>query len=143
MGDDAAPGGLLMSRESTLARGRTQAEERMTDTCKVGAKIRSETLNDQGLYAETIDPVYEGICEVQFGANQPNTSDAGAQIVTVQDVVLKLPVTPTTGLVSDEHFAEITGSVNDPGLIGRVFRITGFNAKTYSTARRFPVELES
>jgi hypothetical protein len=133
-----------MTRESTLARGRAQAEARMTDTCKVGMKVRSATLNEEtGLYEETIEPIYEGICEIQFGTTQPNLADSGSQLITTQDVILKLPVTEETALVNDEHFAEVTDSTNDDGLIGLVFRITGFNAKTYSTCRRFPVRLDT
>lgn len=129
-----------MSRESVLARGRAQAEARMTDTCAVGKKVRGEIDESTDLYPYTVDSVYEGPCEIQFGNTAPSSVDSAAEILTIQAVVLKLPVSASSALVKEGMDVRVLTSEQDAGLVGMWFRVKGFNAKTYSTARRFPVE---
>lgn len=130
-----------MDITSVLAQGRQAAEARMTDTCQVGFEVRSDVLNETtGEYPMVFTPIYDGPCEFRTGVRLGGSVDAASQLLEIQNAVLKLPIAGTTSVVKD-MLAKVTSSATDPGLPGAVARVTGPFAETYSTARRFQVEV--
>lgn len=124
-----------------LAAGRARAEARMTDTCQVGVEARSTVLNEStGEYGVTFTVVYDGPCEFRAGVRFGTDVDAASQLLTLQNSVLKLPV-GTSAAVSKNMVAVISSSATDAGLVGTRARITGPFTDSYSTARRFQVEV--
>lgn len=138
-----------MSREDALARGREAAEGGMTDTCEIGVKKKSTTLDpDTLLYETSFTVVYAGPCEFKAGTTAAQEIAAANQELVEQDSTLKLPIGPhpaitagTSADVTKNHVVRILTSETDPGLVGTVARIKGPSVGSYTTARRFAVEV--
>lgn len=80
----------------------------------------------------------DGRCKVQTFEPYESTRDSGGHMYTEQRYTLHLPVAATGIRVSDR--VEITSSVADPQMVGRVYRVAGLHHKTYATAQRLPME---
>lgn len=119
---------------------RAQAESMMESGCRIGPQGVEGTDDDLNRTVTIADPVYVGPCRVRFVSTVTSDEDAGTQDVAVQQALLSLPVAGSEG-VRTGHMVEITANPHDGGLIGRVFRVTGYHGQTYATARRFPLEL--
>jgi hypothetical protein len=127
----------------TLGMGRTWAEARMTDTCQIGTVSTDAVLNEEtGEYESTFTPVYDGICEFKAPTTAAGEINAAGQLLVEQDAILKLPVATSTDVAKDME-VRVTGSLTDPGLPGTVARIKGPAVGSYTTARRFSVEVTS
>lgn len=130
-----------MSAESVIYQGRIFEERQMTDTCEIGTLAPGDVLDeDTGDYAPVFTSVYTGICRFKAADTQVGEIDAAGQLLVEQDAVLKLPVLTSTAVRKDMA-VRVTGSLTDPGLVGVQARIKGPFASSYTTARRFPVEV--
>lgn len=113
----------------------------MTDACEVGTLSPGDVLNEEtGEYEPVFTAVYTGACRFKASDTQVGEVDAGGQLLVEQDAVLKLPVLTSTAVRKDMQ-VRITASLTDPGLVGVTARIKGPFVSSYTTARRFPVEV--
>lgn len=125
-----------MSATSVTLRGRIAAEAIMVDACTIQHVTGSSTDTTTGQVTPTYSTVYTGKCKVQGGQ-----SDSGQDVADAHLAVLSLTVhvpIAVTGVVETD-VVTITASVNDPELVGRVFRVLGPVHKSFATARRLPV----
>lgn len=130
-----------MSAESVIYQGRAFEERQMTDACEVGTLSPGDVLNEEtGEYEPVFTAVYTGACRFKASDTQVGEIDAGGQLLVEQDAVLKLPVLTSTAVRKDMQ-VRITASLTDPGLVGVTARIKGPFVSSYTTARRFPVEV--
>lgn len=127
---------------ATLPELRSAAVSMMVDSCVIGLRVRSDVLDEEtGDYTYSIpDPVYEGACRYRAGNTAVHEVDAQGQALIEQSDVLHVPI-PGTEAVTKDMVAVVTLSL-DPSAPFEV-RITGGHKQTFSTARRFPVELVS
>lgn len=125
-----------MSRASVLARGRTAALLGMKDACTIRRRNGGTTDPVTGYPAtEPYTALYAGQCRVQQAVAIARPHDVGEDHVLIVRFDLQLPIDGTEGLqVNDE--VTITAAVNDPDLVGRVFRILELAHKSEATARR-------
>lgn len=124
-----------MSRESVLARGRAAAEAGMRDACTIRRRTGETTDRDTGQVTYTYADVYAGQCRVQQAQAQAQREDVGEDHLMLLRLEVQLPVATTAGLeVGDE--ITITAAVNDPDLVGRVFRIHDLAHASEKTSRR-------
>lgn len=128
----------------TVAEGRAEAEARMVDTCTIRHGPSGPGTYDSATGVHTPaagDVVYEGPCEVQVtGAVAFTTPEAGETQVTLQQVVVKVPVSAAGIVVDDEVTIDAVGAASDPELVGKTYRVEATHAKTYATARRLQCE---
>lgn len=130
-----------VSAESVIYQGRAFEERQMTDRCQVGTETTEPVLNEEtGEYETVFTVVYDGPCRFKAGDTQAGEIDASGQLLVEQDAVLKLPVASSTAVRKD-MVVKVTGSLTDPGLVGVRARVKGPFASSYTTARRFPVEI--
>ncbi len=125
-----------MSAASVLARGRTAAAALMVDACTIQHVTGSSTNTTTGVVTPTYATIYTGPCKVQGGQ-----ADSGQEVGDAHLAVLSLTVHVPISVVGvvEADVVTITASVNDPELVGRVFRVLGPVHKSYATARRLPV----
>jgi hypothetical protein len=125
-----------MSRASVLARGRTAALLGMKDACTIRRPSGTGTTDPvTGYPTQNYTTLYTGQCRVQQAVAIARPHDVGEDQVWIVRFDLQLPVVGTEGLkVNDE--VTITAAVNDPDLVGRVFRILELAHKSEATARR-------
>lgn len=122
-----------------LGMGRTMAEARMTDQCRItrpGPKVWDE---DAGVHVSVPVTVYEGSCRIKHPSTSAADVEAGSQLVTVSQLQLHLPVTATGVRVGDT--AEIVASPTRPAQAQRRFRIADPFDGSQTTALRFRVEV--
>ncbi|WP_336647528.1 DUF6093 family protein [Microbacterium sp. MMO-10] len=123
-----------------LALSRWEAEQEMRETCRItrpsGGKVWSEELL-QYVKAPP-DLVYEGRCKLRFSGARTRRSKAADQAFTEQGPTLSLPVLASLGVHKDDR-VDITGSEDDPDLVGVVVFIDADRAQTNATSRRIPV----
>lgn len=142
-----------MALSVVLARGRERALMLMTDTVKVtrpGAKTWDEST---GTYTYPPVTVYRGPGKLMMSEAQGNVSrsDVQGQILTMQQPVLKLPITAPAGdevegdpgAVFTDDECVIEASTMDGAQVGRVVKVTGLQLHSNATQRRFPVEVVS
>lgn len=128
-----------MSRQITLARGRTASEQGMVDSCTVtsGGTITTDDLTG----ATTVtggSTVYTGKCKIQQGAGAQRT-DAGEVVQVLLGLQVHLPVAGSEN-VTRGAVVTITAAVNDTALVNRTFRVRELAFKSFATARRLGVE---
>lgn len=123
---------------TVLERGRSFAERRMTDTCRVTRHVDGAIDEATGKRITVAETVYEGPCTFKAAQVQASTAEQSGQQLVIQDATLKLPIATSTD-VTKGHDVEILSSATDPGLVGTRARIVGPFASAYTTARRFPV----
>lgn len=133
-----------MTASDTVEAGRAFALEQMIDSCVIAeAAAGLGTFNSHtGVYtppAET--PIYSGPCQVQVTDSlAARTPDAGETLVTLQRLIVKVPLTATGIKVNHRITITAVGEGSDPELLGRGYRIEATHAKTYATARRLQCE---
>jgi len=129
-----------MRHQRMLRTGREMAEERMTDTCKVGVEREGDTLDPEtNQYVREIDAAYEGPCRFKQAASAVGEIDAAGQLLIEQDAELSVPVLTSTK-IRKGMVVVVTGSLTDPALVGVMARVKGPSASSQRTARRFSVE---
>ncbi|WP_422744345.1 DUF6093 family protein [Micromonospora sp. WMMD754] len=122
--------------DALLHRGRAAAERLMVDQCVV-RRPSGEGSDDDGNVVVTYEPVYAGKCRVQQPNAQAAQSDAGEDYQLLLRLEVHLPMSVVGVEVGDE--VEVTASVHDPDLVGRVFLVRDLAHKTHATARRLGV----
>lgn len=110
----------------------------MVDKCTISRQSGSATDPDTGKVTPTFTAVYSGKCQVQQTIAQSSNPEAGGHQFTVQDLVLKVPVSVTGIQIGDT--VTMSSAELDPELVGRVFRVSDLFHKTYATSRRLRVE---
>lgn len=131
-----------MSRESTLEQGRAIAAAMMEAACTIDRKVKG-ALNETTLqYDNTSEQIYSGPCRTRFVASIVRESDVQGQSLARQEGVLSVPI-PGSGDIRPDDVATITANALDPEQVGQRFIIRGIHEQTFSTARRFPIELVS
>lgn len=130
-----------MSAQSVTLRGRVAAEALMVDACTITRATGGRAFNTTlGAYsARTTGTIYTGACQVQIAGNADAlTPDVAGADVTVQQLVVKVPVTAQGHRVQD--LVTITASTLDASLVGRTYRVTALHGKSFATARRLQCE---
>jgi hypothetical protein len=125
-----------VSAASLLARGRAAAAALMVDACTIQHVTGSTTNTTTGMVTPTYSTLYTGPCKVQ-GGQSDSGQDVGEAHLAVLGLTVHVPIS-VVGVVETD-VVTITASVNDPELVGRVFRVSGPVHKSYATARRLPV----
>lgn len=127
-----------MTAATAIAAGRRSAEALMVDTCTISAPGTSSFL--AGEYT-TIPGAqgYAGKCKVQQRAGRmpPTPSQEGTELVLVP-LEVHIPVDAPAPSAND--LVTITGSLLDPSLVGRVYRVIDIPGKSFATARRLRCE---
>lgn len=120
--------------------GRKTAEALMESTCVI--KRKSGTAEDgNGVVTDTFTTIYSGKCRLRMPDAHPNTVVAAGQSIEVQSPILSIPVTASgSGSVKSDDIATVSSPLDGNTV---VCRIAGFHTQTHSTARRFPVEVQS
>lgn len=118
-----------------LDRGRAAIERRMVDACTIRRRNGGTTDPDTGYPTQPQTTLYTGKCRVQQRQGTATREDVGEDQLLLLRLEVQLPVAGTAGLeVGDE--IEMTSSVHDPDLPGRVFRIHDLAHATEKTSRR-------
>jgi hypothetical protein len=124
-----------------LVRGRRLAEELMTDWCVAGTQAPGDVLDEvTGEYDPVFTPLYTGPCRFKAGTTAVGEIDAQGQLLIEQDSVISFPMAASEMLGKD-HIVHMMGSETDFALIGVKARIKGPFTSSYTTARRFSVEV--
>lgn len=126
-----------MSATTATLRGRLAAEALMVDSVTIQRATGTSTNDTTGVVTPTYSTIYTGACKVQRSAGGGRRDVAEASVVVTQ-LELHLPIAGSTAVAVDD-LATITASTMDPGLVGKVFRISGPADGTFRTARRLPV----
>lgn len=109
----------------------------MVDACEIRRRT-GETVDDTtGEVTATYTDVYDGRCRVQQAGAQAGSEEPGEAYVLMLRLEVQLPMSVTGLEVGDE--IEVTASVHDPDLVGRVFLVRDLAHKTHATARRVQV----
>ena len=92
--------------------------------------------------SESIPPTvrFSSPCKVQARNLQARQEEVGGRTATTVSVELHLPISAPAVEVGDLCEITAVGSLSDPHLLGRVFRVVAPVAKSFATARRFDVE---
>lgn len=125
-----------MSRALVLARGQRAAEASMADACTIQRASGSGTTDPvTGVPSQSYTTLYSGKCRVQQQAAIARPHDVGEDKLWLVRFDLQLPVATSAGLeVGDQ--VTITAAVNDPDLVGRVFKVNELAHKSEPTSRR-------
>jgi hypothetical protein len=127
-----------MSLTSSLARGRTAAEARMTDACTSRRKDGPPVYDDEtGNTTPAWTAVYSGPCRMKQPNARASSSIVGEAEVLLQQPELHLPMSASMLRPGDE--VTITASASDPLLVGRVFIVRAVPAHSQASARRYGV----
>ena len=110
----------------------------MVDVCEVRRTDpdASPVTNPDGTVSRPSTIVYSGRCKVQSSRPWPSRPDAGEHSWTVLPLEVHFPVTAD---VRTGDVVTVTSSF-DPLNVGRVFRVTSGDRKTFQTAYRPRVE---
>lgn len=127
-----------MSRETVLERARAAALAGMVDTCRITRRANGAVDENTGRIAQSVQDLYAGVCRVQNQRAQSRAEEVGQDRALLLPMEIQLPVTVIRLQVGDD--IEITASVNDPDLVGRVFQIRDLAHKSHASARRVRAE---
>lgn len=137
--DAAGLGERLAAR---LARGRAAEEARQRDTCRITRPGDGEPVFNKAT-GQYDDPepikVYEGSCRIpRRDPTAGAPAEAGEAAWQVGESGLNLPFSdPTSADVRVGMTVTYLTSLDDPGLVGNVYGITGINDHSQANARRF------
>lgn len=121
-----------------LGLGRTMAESRMSDRCKVSRFEKSSVLDeDTGTYPVIEVISYTGPCRIKHPTTPGKDVDAGSQLVVVSQTEVHLPLSAVGVLPGDDVL--ITSSPSRPDQVGRKFTIDAPFDGSQTTALRFRV----
>lgn len=124
---------------TVIAAGRAFAAVGFTETCTITRVAGSATDPATGAVVVNRTTLYTGQCRIQQAAAAwAGPTDVGEAQLRLSSSQLQLPVEGTEGLRIDDRVT-VTAARNDSDLVGRVFAITGPNAKTDATTRKFPL----
>ncbi|MDN4174731.1 DUF6093 family protein [Nocardioides sp. SOB77] len=129
-----------MFTEAEVAEFRADAEDRMTDTCRITKPGTGKGTLDPDTLKRQPPPravVYEGPCRIPR-RDSPTASSASAGEATWQvgEYPLALPIGDTADVAPDMTVEYLTAQ-HDPALVGRVFGITAVSQQSLAIERRF------
>ena len=120
---------------------RAQAASRFTETLTFYSSTTTEDDNLDTVTTETnIHTDVPG--RIKYPTSTVSESSAVGQRFAEQSVVASVAVGSTPNVLTD-HLCRVVASTVDPGLVGRVFRVTGQPASGAVTANRYPLEAVS
>jgi hypothetical protein len=128
-----------VSAEAALLRGRKAAEKRMIDTCDItrhGDPVFSEAT---GQLTSSSVTVYSGKCKVQSKDSATSSPEAGEHTFTVVSRQVHIPANAAD--VQDGDLITITASRLSAFMVGKQYRVSGFEPDTFDTAARLPVKI--
>ena len=131
-----------MTIEQHVLAGRREAEKLMTTQCTVTRNGDPVFNEETGQYDTTVITIYAGPGRIRRPGASVRTASAAGQTITVQDLILSLPVA-TSADVTVNDMVTVTANPLDPGLIGVPFTVRGVHDESTATARRFPIERTS
>lgn len=105
----------------------------MTDACVV-RRNTGETEGPGGVMQTTWSDVYSGQCRVQVRAESGNLTDVGEAALILQRHEVQLPIAAEGILEGDQ--IEVTASLHDPDLVGRIYAVRTVLTKSEATSRR-------
>lgn len=115
----------------------------MVDTFRVTRASGPPVLDEEtGQNVPSLVTIFEGVGRLRLPRAFGNRVDEQGAAVTVQDATLSLPIADSAGVAVDD-VVELLTSENDPGMVGLRLRVTEVHWQSYSTARRFGVEVEA
>lgn len=123
--------------DQLLIRGRAAAESLMTDTCRIERSTGESVLDPEtGQLEPQKETIYEGKCKFQ-SAGAGSTPEAGGFQFTVVRNECHIPFS-AVAVLEDDMITCVTSE--NPQLVNKTFRVTGFAVESYATAARVPVE---
>ena len=127
-----------MSLDSAIARARLRTEaQQLRDTCTVRRQTGTGYDDTTGATTPTWTALYGGPCRMRQPSSSASSTTAGEADVLLQTPEVHLPMSAVLLRPQDE--ITITGSVNDPLSVGRVFIVREVPAHANATARRYGV----
>lgn len=122
--------------------GRKQAELLMESTVTITRKGGATTTDPEtGVVSPSITTIYEGKCRLRMPDARPTGVAAAGQSVEKQSPVLSLPIAAEGSVdVRPDDVAVVYSALDGYSV---TVRIAGLHTQTHSTARRFPVEVET
>ena len=121
-----------MSAASVLARGRLAAQTLMVDACTITRQTSLSTNTTTGVVTPVVSTLYTGACKIQ--APSVSGADVAEAHLALVNVTIHLPITVTD--IRETDIITITACAHDTELVGRVFRSSGPDHKSFATARR-------
>ena len=123
-----------------LGMGRSMAESRMTDSCKVFRLVKATVPDeDSGTYPTTEVVAYSGSCRIKHPSTAGKDVDAGSQLLVMSQVEVHLPLSASGVLPADT--VEITACPTRPDQVGRRFTIDAPFDGSQTTALRYRVQI--
>lgn len=127
-----------MSLDAAIARARIRTEaQQFRDTCTVRRQTGTAYDDTTGVTTPTWTALYDGPCRFKQPSASASTTTAGEADVLLQTPEVHLPM--SADLLRPQDEITITGSVNDPKSVGRVFIVRAVPAHANATARRYGV----
>jgi len=111
----------------------------MTDTCTVKRETGTSTNTTTGVITPTYAQIYSGPCRLQDARATARPEDAGEARRLMVHRELQLPVTTSTGILADDIVTIVT-CINDPDMVGKIFRIREEAGKSEASSRRLGIE---
>lgn len=127
---------------SALPLLRAEAEARMLDGCivtRAGAGPGSVNEADGTVTPPASTTVYSGPCRVQVPQGVEQDTDSGGEWLSVQAVVVSLPVDGSGGVEIGDRVT-VTACAFDASLVRVDYVVRGLHRKTDATARRLRCE---
>jgi hypothetical protein len=110
----------------------------MVDECVIRRRTGETTDDESGVVTPTYATVYAGKCRMQQPAATAQEQESGEAALLMVRFELQVPIS-VVGVAADDE-VQVTASVHDPDLVGRLFAVRGLFHKTHATARRIQVE---
>lgn len=121
--------------------GRKQAEALMDSTCVITRNGAIVTDPATGVDAPSVTTIYSGKCRLRMPNAISRPEAAAGQAIDRQSPELSIPVTASgSASVIPDDIAVITSALDAVTVRAR---ISGVHSQTHSTARRFPLEVQS
>jgi len=127
--------------QGVLAMARSATEGNFTESLTFFSSVtvqNTETLTDETTEA----PIHTVPGRIKYPTSTVSESSAVGQRFAEQSVIASVAVGSTPNVRTD-HFCRVVSSTVDPGLVGRVFRVTGQPASGQVSAARYPLEAVS
>lgn len=124
-----------------LGMGRRMAESRMTEKVTVGKYEMARPPGSLDPVITLVETYYSGKARVKFPTASAAVQATAGQQVVETSIVVSLP--SAAALVPTGAFVVVEGSLANPNLVGRRFRVSGPGQSGQTTADRYPVVEES
>lgn len=121
---------------------RAQAESIMTSRVVVSRETGRVRDPETGSYIPTWTVIYQGKARLRMPSTQAREVDQAGQRIVESAPTLSLPIGDSSAsLVALDDVAVLVEHAADPLIVGTRMRVVEGNDQTWSTARRFSVEI--